>query len=168
MNKLDYQKAAERTCPPLDTPAMDHTHMIMGILDEWYETKDEISNMESTGPDAKENIIKELGDVFWYVANYCRMFKIDFTNGRDIGMAYDTIAVKLIGIHKKELAYGKDVVWEEVNYLMQGILYWLDLTCELLDVNQSDVFERNIKKVTARFPEKFDANLAINKDESNE
>ena len=102
MQRLDYQKATERTCPSLGTPAMDHTHMIMGVMDEWYEAKEEIANYKSMELDGQEKIIKEIGDIYWYVANYCRMLNIDFTNGRDIEMPYDVICSKLIGIHKKE------------------------------------------------------------------
>ena len=37
-----------------------------------------------------------------------------------------------------------------------------------MDVAPSEIFERNIAKLAARFPDKFDADLAINKDESKE
>jgi NTP pyrophosphatase (non-canonical NTP hydrolase) len=106
MNIEEYTKAASRTCPDLGSDFFNELHMAMGIATEAGELLDAYKkNFAYKKILDKTNVAEEIGDIFWYTFNLCRMFNI----------------------------------------------------------NPEDIMENNIKKLKARFPEKFTEENAINR-----
>lgn len=171
MTREQYLIEAARTCPNLSNKLEDKIHMILGIIDEeseWVEAR-----INSYIDDPNEILIKEDGDRWWYFANLCRITGNEYIFIRNpmdailhTGRRDDMF--KLAGIYKKELAYNKESDLDTVVFLLHGINEYLSKSTHDSGLELSKVLERNIQKLRARFPDKFDQQLAINKDESRE
>lgn len=169
MNRTEYLQLAAKTCPKLHGELIDRVHMIMGMVDEEYEYFEEIEN---NGLSDREKVIKENGDRWWYFANLCRMTGNEdiFTNENPGESDSSTIiSIKLLGLYKKELAYGKTPDPTLVKEILHKINQFYTDSTIMMDMSVEEVLERNIQKLSNRFPDlKFDSKLAINKNEDNE
>lgn len=166
-----YQKEASRTLNPafrkqdINLP-VELAHLMLGIVDEMDEFVEEIENYENT-VEFTNRCVKELGDVWWYLANFYTLTNIDI--GEVNGEYVLKSTSKLAGMVKKYLAYeGYVFDLQRVQILLNSINKDLLNCCEELNINMYDVLTANIQKLYQRFPEKFDSELAINKDESKE
>jgi len=66
---------------------------------------------------------------------------------------------------KKHLAYGKEIDWVNVKEELADIMWYVVNFCDLHNINLKEEMGINIKKLEARFPEKFyTSNGAINRD----
>jgi NTP pyrophosphatase (non-canonical NTP hydrolase) len=73
---------------------------------------------------------------------------------------------EVIDLVKKVIYYGKSVDREKLIAEMGDIAWYMNLMISKLDTTWSEVFERNIAKLEARYPDMcFDADKAINRDE---
>lgn len=158
----NYQEFASRTLASLGAPALDGAHMALGITTELSELLKGLKNQDLN------NIREEHGDTLWYLANECNIYGFRFENlyakcmltklpeRFDLG--------DLVDLHKKEMAYGKTMDLEKLEY------HLLLLMQELIDISntQGFNFERslqiNIEKLYARYPDKFDSEKALNRD----
>lgn len=78
MNFNEYQEKSKRTCATLKKDEND-LHMVLGMLTEVGELADVYKKYLAYGKEIDRfNVIEELGDLMWYVANFCRMNNIDF------------------------------------------------------------------------------------------
>jgi NTP pyrophosphatase (non-canonical NTP hydrolase) len=71
---------------------------------------------------------------------------------------------ELQDIYKKNLAYGKPI--DEVNEKEEigDLMWYIANHCRVKGWDLGEILETNIKKLQARFPEKFDPAFAINRD----
>jgi len=77
MNIEEYTKAASRTCPDLGTDFLNELHMAMGMSTEAGELLDAYKkNFAYKRPLDKTNVCEEIGDLFWYAFNMCRLFNV--------------------------------------------------------------------------------------------
>ena len=76
---------------------------------------------------------------------------------------YDCTA-ELQDLVKKNLAYGKEIKLSTENYILEHIYSILSKLIEVLSIDINVYLDKNITKLKLRFPEKFDAGLAINRD----
>jgi NTP pyrophosphatase (non-canonical NTP hydrolase) len=107
MDLKEYQQKASRTLAATETHLTDNLHMSIGIVTEAGEIADVFKKHIAYGKEIDwVNVKEEIGDVMWYIANFCNI------NGWDLREILDT----------------------------------------------------NIKKLEARFPEKFSAEKALNRD----
>lgn len=163
MTREQYQKEAERTCPSLKYgQAADNLHMASGMIDEWFEY---VWVRDRPGIVNMEECEKELGDVFWYLANYCRMNKIGFNYAEYNDLPIEQNLSRLLGIHKKELAYNKTPNFLKCQEYIRGIIHWLDIECKEMGLPPYDIFDLNISKLRKIYPIDFDAKLARNRTE---
>ena len=93
MTADEYQRLAARTL--IDTPDSEYTgHQIMmvwtalGLTGEAGEVADTIKKavFHQHGLDRKE-LIKELGDVLWYVAGLCTQLNVDMSAVMELNIA---------------------------------------------------------------------------------
>lgn len=78
MNWNDYVEQSSRTCAELPTPLLNDIHMVLGMGTEVSEIQDVIKkNMAYNKPIDYINVQEEIGDLCWYVANFCRMNNFD-------------------------------------------------------------------------------------------
>lgn len=90
MDLKQYVKEAERTTAELDTKMTDNLHYTLGMVTESAEIADVFKkNLAYGKPIDWVNLQEEIGDVMWYIANFCRR------NGFDLEKILDTNIEKL-------------------------------------------------------------------------
>lgn len=71
-------KECSRTCPDLKGAFYDELHMAIGASTETGELLDAYKKAFAYGKFLdKTNIGEEIGDIFWYLINLCRMLNLD-------------------------------------------------------------------------------------------
>jgi len=71
---------------------------------------------------------------------------------------------ELQDIFKKFLIYGKPIDRTNVLEEIGDVLWYVNLVLDAYGFTWSEAFERNIAKLSARFPQKFSQNAALNRD----
>jgi len=122
------------------------------------------------------NLREEVGDIMWYIAIACKKldyYDIDFSEKFDTEKyenytkyAYrlNYQAIELLDSFKKSLFYNKAFDTEAMKQRLLEIykLWWAFV--ELLDWDIVKICETNIKKLQARYPEKFTTEKAVHRD----
>lgn len=164
MNHNEYLTEAKRTCPSLGTTQLDNLHMVTGVASEFLgELPIVLENNDIMG------ICDEVGDHYWYLANYCRINGLMFTAypNKPVANINECIG-ELVDIHKKNLAYGKEINWKSAEKHVQSIVYHLNHLLSKYGISIEECLQKNIDKLRVRFPDKFDAERAINKNADDE
>jgi NTP pyrophosphatase (non-canonical NTP hydrolase) len=74
MNTNQYQDEVKRTFAKCETEFMDHIHMASGIVTEASELLDAYKKyIAYKKPLDLANLKEEVGDILWYIANYCNI-----------------------------------------------------------------------------------------------
>lgn len=174
MRKHDYQKACLRTlAEPIKrelSPEMDAVlHGAIGLSGE-------VSEIFASEDADESNIPEEVGDALWYVAI------VLFGMGYDLeDMEHDSLIAGIddpyreLVIHsgnvldevKRAIYYGAPVTGRFL-VSIQNCLACLDLIAAEHSTTLEDCMERNIVKLKIRYPEKFDALQAINRNTKHE
>lgn len=85
-----------------------------------------------------------------------------------VGIGMATEAAEILDQLKKHIFYGKPLD-EERFFSDMGDSSWYErIGCDVLGRELSDMYERNIRELKARFPEKFTEHHALNRDEAAE
>lgn len=163
----DYQEQVKRTLPDLGSIELNIAHMIFGMTSEYeeqYNAKDEV------------NFSEELADNLWYLCNYCNFKNIDlwrvfqFIDGyyeiqqKDDYLQQLQCAVsKLTDLEKKILAYKKVIQREDIIDAVVKIAQRLNDCYYYDNLSPNASMEKNIKKLQARYPDKFSEEKALNR-----
>jgi NTP pyrophosphatase (non-canonical NTP hydrolase) len=74
MDLKTYTEKAHRTMAELDYSLFDNLHMLMGMMTEVGELVDAYKKyLVYNKPLDMINVQEEIGDLMWYVANFCRL-----------------------------------------------------------------------------------------------
>jgi NTP pyrophosphatase (non-canonical NTP hydrolase) len=168
MKYKEYQSLSKRTSADIGGEKLNLSHMVMGMNSEMYELEEAIKLRDII------NISEELADIMWYVSNYCTFRNIDFEDTKPsiliqktdtnsiIRLLYNTIS-KLHDIVKKNVAYDKPINTEYELVLLKTIVHYVEMLAYTKYIDLSEALDRNIKKLKLRFPDKFDRDMAINR-----
>ena len=115
MNLQEYQSAAARTCPTLnslpDLNSLDNLHMVLGMVTEVAELADVFKKNIAYGKAIDwVNVKEELGDCFWYLANFARINGIDIES--ELGINIDKLKSRYPDKFSEEAAINRDLVKE--------------------------------------------------------
>lgn len=173
MTLNEYQILAKRTCLDLfpDQNAgsfLNTAHMIYGMISEVPELIKAIAKKDWV------NVGEEISDIMWYLANYCtfnniKLQDILILSGESKAQGSTVIEdiVYFIGeladLEKKELAYKKTFSLEKQICVLQNLLYQINKLYKLCGIDAYESLEKNINKLKVRFPDKFDEQLANNR-----
>lgn len=162
-----FKEQCKRTCPTLDGGIkLDLAHMVLGMNTEIVELREAIRNKDSV------NIQEELSDFLWYFCNYKNFRGYSeyiyeeqelTSNYAIIYKLYDRVS-QLQDLIKKFVAYNKEINTEIELFLLNEIYQYILTIAYSYGVDIEDGLEKNIAKLKKRYPEKFDENLAINRD----
>lgn len=165
----NYQELAKRTCASLGDEKLDLAHMVLGIVSEQEEL------LQAIVKEDEVNQREEMADICWYLANYCTFRNYDFSklveeyqfgfeteDWEENVCTFDVYSSKLADYVKKYIAYGKSIDRELEERALCGIIYSFQFEDCGFDFVKD--LERNIKKLEARFPEKFSQEKALNRD----
>lgn len=186
MNPQEYSKLALRTESVL--PA-DHAleakmwrilHGAIGICTETAELVDGIRK----GKENKINIMEEIGDVMWYVAIVCDAIgdaenNIDFSNILTMGcrieleegvtiFGYSSFscicAGDVIDAVKRSIFYRKPLDEMKIAEALIALVSQLRGVAKIAETDFDEALARNIAKLKARYPVKFDDVKAVERD----
>ncbi len=179
MNFNEYRLNTIRTMKTLGSPLLDSIHMTLGVVSEFLEELPvAINNMDYV------NIGEEIGDLFWYLANYANVWGIETADTKipyDSLAAHDTLeqhfqsieaGMKTISYHigqftdldKKAFVYNKQVSLEDREYLFFIILLGVEGLASKFNLDSDQLRLKNINKLKVRYPEKFTEESANNRD----
>lgn len=79
-------------------------------------------------------------------------------------LGLQTEAAELSDVFKKFIAYDKPVDWVNVREELGDLLWYAANMCNVNGWDLPDILDTNIKKLEARYPEKFTTDNAINRD----
>lgn len=169
-NLADYQAGAVRTMPDLSIERQT-LHCIMGMMGEAGEVM-EIPYGE------RDRSIKEIGDCMWYSAILFHIYGEDFAvawreaeealekplNIRTCEERAVIFAAQMTDLIKKCEFYGTPILWIEIRPMALNYLYAISSLCSKIGVMPLSVGQVNLNKLRTRYPDKFDADLAVNRD----
>lgn len=155
MTLNEYQKLTGRTNTDLGSPAINAAHVTLGIVGEWDEFIDECFS----GHD-REKVCIEGGDVCWYISELANIFNIelDWMYGEQ---SFETLQAQIAESIKKFLAYQKPVNEELLKFNLISMIGVIKYRLNEFAIPLEDCLQMNIEKLRKRFPEKFDAVLAM-------
>lgn len=169
MKLAEYQVLASRTCPNLETPEHDILHMRMGVISELGELVDAYKkHIAYKKPLDFTNVREEIADICWYLVNEMRFHELtinfdftklemNFSERLQPVQAAHAITVGLTDAYLKITEAPSMTNYYE--YLKA--LYQL---CHHLGIDFYVALDLNIKKLQARYPEKFSEEAALNRD----
>lgn len=78
-------------------------------------------------------------------------------------MGMSTEVGELVDVYKKNLAYGKPIDETNEKEEIGDLMWYIACHCKNKGWSLEKILETNIKKLQARYPEKFDSNRAIHR-----
>jgi len=79
-----------------------------------------------------------------------------------LGMMTET--GELADVFKKSLAYNKPIDWVNVQEELGDLMWYIAGFCKICDIDLEVVLHKNMEKLKARYPEKFNSDKANNRD----
>ena len=165
MNYKEFQESSKRTLAKLASKKEDLAHMVMGICSEISELEEAISKNDRNG------IGEELADIQWYISNYNNIIGTEYVGNDTVSSDNIEMLIKLLysqcsllqDLVKKYLAYDKKInssIEKSILYNIEGILVAI---YDLYGISYEEYMEKNILKLKARYPDKFENTLALNR-----
>lgn len=184
MNFKEYRKLTIKTMSDTGSKITDSVHMVLGMNTEVVgELPKALMNEDLV------NFKEEIGDTFWYLANYCNIWNLDITeinpdvhkeiaknltprkiNAKDgnlflLVLSIGEVIAEMQDLDKKELAYGKIADLNERSKHAMALFVALEAISAMFGANTNEIRNSNIDKLSARYPDlRFDAVKAVNRD----
>ena len=159
MNLKEYQEQSTRTCPDLGSLEQNLLHMKLGIFTEVGEILDIFKkNLAYEKPIDYINLGEEIADVCWYAINEDRLNKIIYTE-TDVPVYYS--------MHPLD---DRDILDSLLNFQSRfednilSLMFNIASTYPEQGLDFYKLLDNNIAKLKVRFPDKFDAEKALNRD----
>ena len=168
MELKQYQSEVKRTLPDLKASELNIAHMIYGLNSEFDEILNAVDNA---------NLNEEAGDLLWYASNYCNIKNIDIWRVFSFSKDYYRVLPnddyiiqlqveisKLTDIEKKVLAYKRETSYETFLNAITSVYERLNDCYVYYNMDPLDSMQKNIDKLRKRYPDKFSAYHANNRD----
>lgn len=88
----------------------------------------------------------------------------DFADELHMVLGIVTEAGELADAYKKTLAYGKKLDYVNAQEEIGDLMWYICNYCTFLGFDLEKILETNVKKLTARYPDKFTEDKAVNRD----
>lgn len=172
MEAVEYYPAALRTRIDLGEVG-NRTHALLGMVTEAGEVVDIAKRLFAyQKPVDPVHLLEEIGDFLWYVALFCEAEEIDYAKSlEEARLGYNDVRKVHGELPLAEIALGLSTAPSE--FLLRekdgaetvGVCLLFSI-CALaiygMTIEQAQA--ANIAKLTARYPEKFTNDLALNRD----
>lgn len=176
----EYRKKSERTLPVMETINLNVLHVEAGLVGEVLGEIVDIfkKNLFYKKPIDKDHLSEEIGDAFFYLVGYRTLASNTFEERENTFIALQLEEYKKIlntltkdpKITSKEEALLLMLMREkhqigcaEAKTSLLTLGYLL-LLCETYALPFQEVFDKNVKKLEARYPEGFSEEAAKNRD----
>lgn len=162
----DYQKLAKLTNVDLNTIKKNECHMQAGVITELAEVMDLYKKKLAYGKEITMlNLVEEIGDVFWYIAN-----ELSFRDMMLEGVYFLGDDFK----HQKGELLEKEPEWiiDEIGWIIYKITQTWDFEelfvsmlnlCHGFSIDPLECMNANINKLKVRFGDKFSQEKALNR-----
>lgn len=178
----EYQKLAHNTSSPLNNDILEGCHYSLGLFTELAEMEGPFYTLINEDKDLVDmtNIKEEIGDFLWYIAELCTLLNYDMsvisnvsnfnvsTETKDLTHALCLLkkySGEIADQYKKKLAYGKEINKEMTVIYIAAVIKIVNAgICNRLMFNINNIMYINISKLKLRFPNKFEADKANNRD----
>lgn len=181
MNRQEYQKLCLRTAKPMGHQAAIE-HGVLGIVSDWGEVVTHIKALVVYGkPISRKELMLELGDTSWFVAYTFDVLGINVDHvdthaspGYPPGTPAALTQIALLGAkHAGKIADIVSATPETPEELYPNIAFHLSMMWHCIfhiaimnGLTIDEVWEANIAKLRARYPEKYtDADAIARADE---
>lgn len=176
MTFKQYQELALHFCNVMEANIYNSIHMVLGITDEYFEVleaydksvDEEKTIMELI--DATQDLKKELGDVLWYTALLAHFNNLDFSRGGEFRKVNIEKAIRTVNsVFKANWIYDRAMLApdktgvppiDQLQEAIYNIVYWIETD---FPFKIEEVMQLNIDKLSKRYPEKFEKDLANNR-----
>lgn len=170
MDWIKYLKESERTLSTEFHCGHKVEKLLHGTIGILTEIEEILENYVDDKFD-NVNVLEEVGDIFWYLSILSREFNIDISdisetnekNPKKIMISIIIDSLKMLDILKKKLYYNKEIKDDMIVILTKSILSKLVSYSNIYNIEIPEIFNKNINKLRIRYPEKFDPDLAINR-----
>lgn len=183
MNWNEYLPLAEKTLSNQfncgEELSQKLLHSCIGSLTEIQEILENYENgILVTDSNKQGSLAEESADIFWYLSILFRELDIQIPENKDHSFIVESFNVtkpfdllleftkenlKLLDILKKKIYYNKELNIELIKELSINMFYLLNYYCEKNNTDVSNILDINIKKLKARYGEKFSSERAINR-----
>jgi len=157
-------------------------HAAMGMVTEAGELEEAL---QKKGAIDRVNLCEELGDMLWYVAlalrtlektlddvaplalEFAASFEREHAAVADLRWAISgliTSSATLMDQLKKHMIYDKPLDAEQFFRVVSQVTSFIMFASVELNVEMGELCERNIAKLRKRYPDKFNAEQALNRD----
>ncbi len=142
-------------------------HSCIGSLTEIKEILENYENgLLTTDSNKQGSVAEESADIFWYLSILFRELNIQITENEEHSFILDKFNVnrpfdilleflkenlKLLDILKTKIYYNKEMNIEVIQEISINMFYLLNYYCEKNNTNVSDILEKNISKLNARY-----------------
>jgi len=165
MKYKQFKQEAQRTVKECGNIRENLYHMVVGLTSEQSELEGALESGD------KINIMEELVDKLWYVANYETFRGISVLDeyvpnpGAEQPNIYiTTLESKLADMVKKFNVYGKNINEKDEKALLEAYMNTIYKIAGLLEIDIEEGYDRIINKLKVRYPEKFTETNAIERD----
>lgn len=178
----EYQTNAPNTKADLRLEAYEGSHMSLGLFTELGELQTSIYTTLYGNPDDVDitNVKEEIGDTLWYyaclstIASFnmetlasASITELEIPEFRDLQRTNHLLIVytsEIADCYKKLLAYREPVSYGKLQSYMIAVLKLINNICRFYSLDINNVMYVNIAKLAARYPNKFRAFNAVQRD----
>ena len=147
-----YEKARKTAIYP--NIGDNYTYPLLGLIEESAEVDEKIVLKE----DSKLNMIKELGDVYWYLTSCSFEMNLDFkellNNPKESSLSLALEASKIAGYLKKIMRDDEGKLTpdkkDKIIDSLKNIVFLLNEYQDKYEVSQLEVMKHNIEKLYSR------------------
>lgn len=181
MNWNEYINLAEKTLSTefhCDEKLQKILHASIGLATEIEEL---LVNFEENKFDST-NLLEEIGDLYWYLSIFYReypdlhhstrvsqdMFLVNESDPFKITLKLNTLILQIQDLVKKKIYYNKEINTSKMYQIVMEIKCYITALYWKYGISESDICEKNISKLKARYGDKFSSDRAINRDLDNE
>lgn len=161
-SEIDYSDMVSKLAKPgveiltsLDPMKCHIIHMCLGIAGEYGELECEINELVN-GSSNRKNVVKEFGDLEFYLEGLRQAFNIERYDGArhrtgESLMSYTGSIGILIDILKKGIAYNKDFPLDELETAFKDVECFLEHLRRVAQVTRPETIDVNMKKLAKRY-----------------
>lgn len=177
----EYREQTKRTLPDMGSVILNSVHMVLGMSSELTELITAIEKED------RINVGEELTDIAWYVSNYCNIRNISLKSTPEasaiIKMKSTVLPLnparidrkvleltrgisELTDYDKKEFAYQREetsTIKAKREYQIEFTIFNLNKLYPMFGLDAEVCMRNNIDKLRSRYPDKFDADKALNR-----
>lgn len=106
----------------------------------------------------------QLNEYCEWTKNTCAKLNSEILDNYHMLMGITTEVGELTDCFKKQIAYNKPVDWINVSEELGDIMFYIGSFCRINNLNLEKILETNILKLETRYPNKFTAYHAKNRD----